>query len=37
MGVNYYIVWDVAKNIIPTLTVQIQSIIDTYRDTELQG
>jgi uncharacterized protein with HEPN domain len=30
MGVNYYIVWDVAKNIIPTLTGQIQTIIDSY-------
>ena len=28
MGVNYYIVWDVAKNIIPTLTIQIQEVID---------
>ena len=28
MGVNYYIVWDVAKNIIPTLTEQIQTIIE---------
>ena len=28
MGVNYYIVWDVAKNIIPELTGQIQSIIE---------
>jgi uncharacterized protein with HEPN domain len=27
MGVNYYIVWDVAKNIIPTLTSQIKEII----------
>lgn len=27
MGVNYYIVWDVAKNIIPTLTTQIQEVI----------
>ena len=37
MGVNYHIVWDVAKNIIPTLTGQIQSIIDTYKDSETQG
>lgn len=29
MGVNYFIVWDVAKNIIPELTSQIKSIIDT--------
>lgn len=28
MGVNYYIVWDVAKNIIPELTDQIQSILE---------
>lgn len=27
MGVNYYIVWDVAKNIIHTLTGQIEEII----------
>lgn len=32
MGVNYYIVWDVAKNIIPTLMTQIQEIIDSYKD-----
>ena len=32
MGVNYYIVWDVAKNIIPTLITQIQEIIDSYKD-----
>ena len=31
MGVNYHIVWDVAKNIIPVLTTQIQEIIDTYK------
>lgn len=30
MGVNYNIVWDVAKNIIPTLTTQIEEIIDSY-------
>lgn len=29
MGVNYFIVWDVAKNIIPQLTVQIESVIST--------
>ncbi len=34
MGVNYYIVWDVAKNIIPELTNQIQTIIDAYKDSE---
>jgi len=27
MGVNYLIVWDVAKNIIPQLTSQIQEVI----------
>ena len=32
MGVNYYIVWDVAKNIIPGLIGQIQQIIDSYKD-----
>lgn len=32
MGVNYYIVWDVAKNIIPTLITQIQEIIDSNKD-----
>jgi uncharacterized protein with HEPN domain len=32
MGVNYYIVWDVVKNIIPTLTGQIQAIIDAYSE-----
>lgn len=31
MRVNYYIVWDVAKNIIPTLIGQIQTIIDSYK------
>lgn len=34
MGVNYYIVWDVAKNIIPELTGQIQVIIDSYVEKE---
>lgn len=28
MGVNYFIVWDVAMNIIPQLTVQIESVIN---------
>ena len=28
MGVNYLIVWDVAKNIIPELTTQIQLVIE---------
>ena len=32
MGVNYFIVWDVAKNIIPTLTGQIESIINSYKE-----
>ena len=32
MGVNYYIVWDVAKNIMPTLTEQIRTIIDSYNE-----
>ena len=27
MGVNYLIVWDVAKNIIPELTTQIENVI----------
>ena len=27
MGVNYLIVWDVAKNIIPELTKQIEDVI----------
>ena len=31
MGVNYYIVWDVAKNIIPTLTGQIEVIINSNK------
>ena len=34
MGVNYYIVWDVVKNIIPELTTQIQEIIDSYQSAE---
>lgn len=29
MGVNYSIVWDVAKNKIPELSLQIQNIIDS--------
>lgn len=28
MGVNYLIVWDVVKNIIPELTTQIQDVIN---------
>lgn len=31
MGVNYLIVWDVAKNIIPTLIVQIEEIIEAEK------
>ncbi|MBO4602853.1 MAG: DUF86 domain-containing protein [Salinivirgaceae bacterium] len=30
MGVNYHIVWDVAKNIIPTLTTQIREVLNKY-------
>ena len=30
MGVNYYIVWDAAKNIIPILTEQSQTVIRSY-------
>jgi uncharacterized protein with HEPN domain len=33
MGVNYNIVWDVAKNIIPQLTAQIQEVIDSSKET----
>ena len=33
MGVNYYIVWDVAKNIIPELIPQIEGVIN---DSSLQ-
>ena len=32
MGVNYLIVWDVAKNIIPELTIQIQTVIEHTND-----
>ena len=32
MGINYNIVWDVAKNIIPTLTIQIEEIINSYQE-----
>jgi uncharacterized protein with HEPN domain len=31
MGVNYYIVWDVAHNIIPTLTTQINEVISAHQ------
>lgn len=34
MGVNYFIVWDVAKNIIPELTTQIQTVIEASDDSE---
>lgn len=32
MGVNYSIVWDVVKNIIPVLKEQIEKIIDAEED-----
>lgn len=32
MGVNYFIVWDVAKNIIPELTKQIEDVIAANND-----
>ena len=32
MGINYLIVWDVAKNIIPTLIPQIEEIIAMGED-----
>ena len=32
MGVNYLIVWDVVKNIIPELTTQIQDVINTSKE-----
>lgn len=32
MGVNYFIVWDVAKNIIPELTLQIQAVINSTNE-----
>lgn len=32
MGVNYNIVWDVAKNIIPQLTDQIQEVIKGIKE-----
>jgi len=31
MGVNYIIVWDVAKNIIPSLTTQIQAVLASLK------
>ena len=36
MGVNYYIVWDVAKNIIPTLTGQIEVVINSNEDNKVK-
>ena len=35
MGVNYLIVWDVAKNIIPVLIPQIESIIDNEKENRI--
>lgn len=32
MGVNYNIVWDVAKNIIPQLIVQMQEVINVAKE-----
>lgn len=32
MGVNYFIVWDVAKNIIPELIPQIQEVIQSSQE-----
>ena len=37
MGVNYFIVWDVAKNIIPTLIIQIQDILKSYEEANTAG
>ncbi|MCM0713495.1 MULTISPECIES: HepT-like ribonuclease domain-containing protein [Parabacteroides] len=34
MGVNYLIVWDVAKNIIPVLIPQIEAVIDKEKTKE---
>jgi uncharacterized protein with HEPN domain len=34
MGVNYLIVWDVAKNIIPRLTVQIGEVIKNSENSQ---
>ena len=34
IGVNYFIVWDVAKNMIPSIRQQIIEIIDTYQPKE---
>ncbi len=35
MGVNYLIVWDVAKNIIPVLIPQIEAIIDKEKENRI--
>ena len=35
MGVNYLIVWDVAKNIIPVLIPQIEAIIDNEKENRI--
>ena len=35
MGVNYLIVWDVAKNIIPVLIPQIEAIIDNEKENKM--
>lgn len=32
MGINYYIVWDVAKNIIPTVREQVSNVIHAEED-----
>jgi len=32
MGVNYYIVWDVAKNLLPELSTQIQEVINQSKE-----
>ena len=34
MGVNYLMVWDVAKNIIPVLIPQIEAVIDKEKTKE---
>lgn len=35
MGVNYLIVWDVAKNIIPVLIPQIEAIIEKEKENRI--
>ena len=35
MGVNYLIVWDVAKNTIPVLIPQIEAIIDKEKENRI--